>query len=105
MLNVTLTDRNGNTQEINCTPGQSLLDAIQEAGLYDLQALCGGSCSCATCHVYVSPDADDNHTLTNDDEDALLDGSNYRLPSSRLACQVIIDDDFNGRQILIAPEE
>jgi 2Fe-2S ferredoxin len=36
-------------------PGRTVMEVIRDAGFDELLALCGGCCSCATCHVYVDP--------------------------------------------------
>jgi 2Fe-2S ferredoxin len=53
MLKIALTDQSGVETLIDAEPGLSLMEIIPEAGFDELAALCGGSCSCATCHVYV----------------------------------------------------
>ncbi len=53
MPRVLVTDLSGRTKEITPEVGETLMEAIRDAGFDDLQAICGGCCSCATCHVYV----------------------------------------------------
>ncbi|MCA3254575.1 MAG: 2Fe-2S iron-sulfur cluster binding domain-containing protein, partial [Alphaproteobacteria bacterium] len=68
-------------------------------------ALCGGCCSCATCHVLV----DDAWTAAaggpNADENDLLDSSDHRGPTSRLSCQIQMTAALDGLRVTIAPED
>lgn len=79
------------------------MEAIRDNGFDEMLALCGGCCSCATCHVYV-----DNLELTSTicpDEDDLLDSSDNRTNKSRLSCQIKLTNDLEGLNVQIAPEE
>lgn len=97
--------RNGDEHSIVGEPGYSVMEVIRDAGLDELLALCGGSCSCATCHVYIA-----DHDLARLppiglDESELLGSSEYRAPSSRLSCQLSFGDALDGLRVTIAPAE
>jgi 2Fe-2S ferredoxin len=83
----------------------SLMEAIRDAGVDELLALCGGCASCATCHVYV--DLADLPRLApmTGDEDDLLDSSQYRMENSRLSCQIPFGAMLHGLRIVIAPDD
>ena len=68
------------------------MQSITDAGFAELLALCGGMCSCATCHVYIDPQQLDRLPPVGPDEDGLLAGSGHRRPNSRLACQLRTSD-------------
>ena len=68
-------------------------------------ALCGGCCSCATCHVYLDPAFADRLPAMSEDEDELLDGSDQRTEQSRLSCQIAFSDALAGLQVTIADED
>ena len=85
--------------------GVSLMAAIRAAGVDELLALCGGSCSCATCHVYVDETFLGQLPPIRNDEDELLDFSNHRAPNSRLSCQVPLTAALDGLCVTIAPED
>jgi 2Fe-2S ferredoxin len=53
-LNVTL--RTGETRVVQARPGISVMETIRDGGIDEILAICGGCCSCATCHVYVADD-------------------------------------------------
>jgi len=55
MPNITVTERTGGTSTLLVRSGISLMEALRECGIDEIQALCGGGCSCATCHVHLDP--------------------------------------------------
>jgi 2Fe-2S ferredoxin len=83
--------------------GSSIMETIRDAGLDELLALCGGCCSCATCHVYVDPAFARALPPMSQDENDLLDGSDYRTERSRLSCQIPFVDELDGLKLTIAP--
>ncbi|ALR21810.1 MULTISPECIES: 2Fe-2S iron-sulfur cluster-binding protein [Sphingobium] len=97
--------RDGAQQIINATADVSVMEAIRDAGFDELLALCGGCCSCATCHVYVDPAFAASLPPVSDDESDLLDGSPHRNDYSRLSCQVVMTDALSGLTVTIAPED
>ena len=92
-------------QEIARKPGINLMEAIRIAGLDELLALCGGCCSCATCHVYLSPEHGARFDAMSDDENDMLDSSDRRTEHSRLACQLMIPELAGKLGIVLAPED
>ena len=105
MPNIIITTRNRDEHVLAGQAGLSLMELIRNAGLDELLALCGGSCSCATCHVYVDPSFADRLAPTSADENDLLDGSNRRTERSRLSCQISVVDALDGLRVTIAPED
>lgn len=105
MPEVTVITRNGEPQTIAFTPGTTLMQAITEGGVYELQALCGGVCSCATCHVFVDPAFANQLDAVSEDEDGLLSGSGHRCGQSRLSCQIRLTAALDGLRVTIAPED
>jgi 2Fe-2S ferredoxin len=81
------------------------METIRDAGFDELQALCGGSCSCATCHVYVEESFRARLSPMSSDEDELLGSSSFRKPTSRLSCQIRLSPELDGIVLTIAPEE
>lgn len=105
MIKVAVTDRNGTSRTIEAGEGLSLMEAIRDAGFDQLLALCGGCCSCATCHVHVDPEFTDRLPAMTEDEDDLLDSSSDRDSTSRLACQVPLVASLDGIAVRIAAAE
>lgn len=81
------------------------MEALRDAGFEEILALCGGNCSCATCHVYVDPAAFAALPTMSADEDDLLDSSDHRLPHSRLSCQIKITEAVDQLAITLPPED
>jgi 2Fe-2S ferredoxin len=105
MIAVTITNRIGEDRLVKATEDPTLMEVIREHGFSELQALCGGCCSCATCHVYVDPSFSGRLPQMGADEDALLDGSSHRAHNSRLSCQIRIAPSLDGLRVTIAPED
>jgi len=94
----------GETRELDAEIGITAMMAIRDAGIEGMLALCGGVCSCATCHVYVDPGSEALLDEMSVDEDELLDGSIRRRENSRLACQILIIEARAGLRLTIADE-
>ena len=105
MTKLVIVDRSGAEREIDADNGVSVMEAIRDNGFDELLALCGGCCSCATCHVYVDPAFADKLPAVSADESDLLDSSDYRNETSRLSCQLQISDAVDGLRVTIAPED
>jgi 2Fe-2S ferredoxin len=105
MPRLTVTTRNGDTSEIDVSEGLTVMEAIRDNGFDELLALCGGCCSCATCHVHVDPAFADRLPAMSEDEDDLLESSDHRVATSRLGCQVPFTRDLDGLRVTIAPED
>ena len=104
MLEISVTNWGGETTSITVVGGISLMEAMRDSGYDGIMALCGGCCSCATCHVYI--DVSDNSLIPamGVDENELLESSEYRKANSRLSCQVMLTDGISGLKVTIAPE-
>ena len=102
-LNVTL--RDGTTRAVPATVGLSTMENIRDAGIDELLALCGGCCSCATCHVYVGEEWLAATGKVGLDEDDLLGSSDHRRANSRLSCQIPFTAALDGLSVTVAPED
>jgi ferredoxin, 2Fe-2S len=105
MINLTIKTRKGETRDIEGALGFTLMEAIRHADISELAAICGGSCSCGTCHVFVEEGPVEVKSPASEDEDALLGSSDHRRPQSRLACQVVLGESLDGLIVTIAPED
>jgi 2Fe-2S ferredoxin len=105
MPRLTVFVRSGASREIEGEPGLSLMEVIRDNDFDELSALCGGVCSCATCHVYISDLFASMLPTMSDDENDLLDSSSHRTPLSRLSCQIRLTDEMDGLRVQIAPED
>ncbi|HEX2763416.1 MAG TPA: 2Fe-2S iron-sulfur cluster-binding protein [Allosphingosinicella sp.] len=105
MAHLTIVGRDGTVKTVAGRAGWSVMENIRDAGFDELLALCGGCCSCATCHVYVDPEWLPALPPMGTDEDDLLDSSSERRPNSRLSCQIELDQALDGLRVTIAPED
>ena len=105
MPKLIVTTREGETSEIDVENGLTVMEAIRDNGFDELLALCGGCCSCATCHVHVDPAFADKLPAMSEDEDDLLESSDHRNETSRLSCQIEFTADLDGLKVQIAPED
>ena len=97
--------REGEEREIIGETGLSVMEVIRDAGIDEILALCGGCCSCATCHVHVDPDFAAKLKPMSPDEDDLLDSTSHRDAISRLSCQIDMTDALDGLKVRIAAED
>jgi 2Fe-2S ferredoxin len=105
MGSITVVQRDGTEQPIDGQEGHSVMENIRDHGIDELLAMCGGCCSCATCHVYVEPEFLARLPQMSDDENYLLDSSEHRKENSRLSCQIKFGPDLDGLKVTIAPED
>lgn len=105
MPRLTVITREGAERTIDAESDVSVMENIRAAGFDELLALCGGCCSCATCHVHVMAPWDDVVGPASSDEDDLLESSRYRNETSRLSCQIAMSDALDGLVVRIAPED
>lgn len=97
--------RSGAESTIDAAEGLTVMEAIRDNGFDELLALCGGCCSCATCHVHVDPSFADRLPKMSEDEDDLLESSDHRDANSRLGCQIPLTGDLDGLKVTIAQED
>lgn len=103
---ITVTDINGQVKEIELVSGLTLMELLRDAGYEEILAMCGGGCSCATCHVHI--DQLDGLTLApiEEDEEMLLEmADNYHAKKSRLSCQIELQEPHAGMHVTILEPE
>ena len=105
MGKIVVTDRAGEKHEFEVAAGDNVMEPLREID-EGVEALCGGMCSCATCHVFIEPQWAAKLEPAQDDELELLEETEtYRKDESRLSCQIEFRDEFDGLTFTIAPEE
>ncbi|MDE1145795.1 MAG: 2Fe-2S iron-sulfur cluster-binding protein [Azospirillaceae bacterium] len=97
---ITVVTRDGTGRAVDMEVGATLMEGLRDHGFDEVLAMCGGCCSCATCHVYVEP-----ASPPLEDEDDLLAGAAHRRDNSRLSCQIILSADHDGLRVAIPPED
>jgi len=109
MATIYVTDREGGDHVLEVDNGQNLMEPLREID-NGIEALCGGMCSCATCHVYVAPEWRDKlngiKPVSDDELDLLEDTECFEGEgSSRLGCQISMTEELDGIKLTVAPEE
>lgn len=97
--------RDGSEKTVEASAGTTVMEAIRDNGFDELLALCGGCCSCATCHVFVDEEFAARLPEMTEDENDLLDSSDHRQDNSRLSCQIPVSGELEGLRVTIAPED
>lgn len=97
-------DRDGAEHEIEAQPGLKVMEILRELD-YGVSAICGGMCSCATCHVVISPEWRDKLPAPMSDELDLLGELSHKTDGSRLSCQIEFTAALDNLQLTIAPGE
>ena len=105
MPKLVIVNRAGEEKAVDVASGLSVMEAIRDAGFDEMLALCGGCCSCATCHIHVDAAFADKLPAMSEDENDLLDSSDHRDATSRLSCQIHINDALDGLKVRIAAED
>jgi len=96
MAKITLTDSGGVSTVLEANPGDSVMETAVRNGVTGIVAECGGSLSCATCHVIVDETDFAELPPMEEMEDEMLWGTAVdRLPTSRLSCQIRVTDDMD----------
>lgn len=105
-VRVTLLDPVTGEHRIEGDVGSSLMEAATREGVTGIVAECGGSMSCASCHVFVDEAWTAQVGPPGDIEDELLDEAvTPRETTSRLSCQVVLAPQLDGLVVRIAPEQ
>lgn len=102
---INVTTRDGRAKAIEARAGDSLMENLRAGGIEEILALCGGCCSCATCHVYIGEEWLSALPPMDPDEDDLLSTTDVRRPNSRLSCQLTLNAALNGIELTVAPED
>jgi 2Fe-2S ferredoxin len=91
----------GSSQTVDASPGQSVMEAATGNLVRGIVGECGGSCSCATCHVYVDEAWYGRLPPPDEMEAGMLEGAIEPGPLSRLSCQIKVDDALDGLRVSI----
>jgi 2Fe-2S ferredoxin len=96
MTRITYIEPSGHRADVDVPEGWTLMQGATTNGVNGIEAECGGSCSCATCHCYVETLAE-RLDPPNETEQAMLDGvAAERRSNSRLSCQIKVRADLEG---------
>ena len=97
-------DHFGESKTINVDNGLSVMEGAIQNDIPGIDADCGGSMACATCHVYVDEKWFDKIPKAEDAEVDMIDMAFEPKKNSRLSCQIIVSDELEGLEV-ITPEK
>lgn len=103
MVSVRFICADGARVEASGTAGQRLLEVGQAAGM-PLEGTCEGQMACSTCHVVIADEWFGNLAPASDDEEDMLDLAAGVCRTSRLSCQIVLDDALDGIEVRIPGE-
>lgn len=104
MARIHVTDRAGESRVVEGRTGMSVMETLRDLE-NGVEALCGGMCSCATCHSFIDPAWQDRLPPRSDEEEELLSELEHFSENSRLTCQLVFSEELDGLTLTIAPEE
>lgn len=104
MAEINVTDVNGVEHVVEGDTGLTIMEILRDADV-GIAAICGGCCSCATCHIIVAPEWFDKVSKRDEDEIDLLQELEHRQDTSRLSCQVEFTPELDGIRVTVAPDE
>jgi|TARA_B100001939_G_C16639648_1_gene487041 2Fe-2S ferredoxin len=99
MPKITFKDHQGNSKTIDVDNGLSVMEGAIQKEIPGIDADCGGSMACATCHVYVSDEWINKISKPEDAEIDMIDMAYEPKKNSRLSCQIIVSDDLDGLEV------
>ena len=105
MVRLVVVDRESAEWAVEASAARTLMEAIRDSGYGNLLAVCGGCCSCATCHVHIERAYCTKLPDMKPEEDELLSTSLNRNQTSRLSCQLVVDENFDGMRVVVAQED
>ena len=96
MPKITYIEHNGKSHEIEVANGLTVMEGAVQNNIPDIDADCGGSCACATCHVYVNEKWFGKLSKKESAEEDMLDMAYEPKKFSRLSCQITVEDSLDG---------
>ena len=96
MLNVLFVSHTGVEYPVEAHAGDTVMTAALDNAVPGIEAECGGGCSCGTCHVYLDEAWLARAGEVTEMEEGMLDFVVERAPTSRLCCQITLDESLDG---------
>ena len=105
MPKVTYIEYNGTKFDVEVQDGWTLMQGATLNGVSGIEGECGGSCGCATCHIYIDKEWIGKLPTINDDEESMLDQAFNVKKESRLGCQIRLTEQMKGYKFTIVNED
>ncbi len=104
MPKITFIDQKGNSKTIDVANGLTVMEGAVQNNVTGIDADCGGSMACATCHVYVEDSWFNKISKAEEAENDMIDMAYNPKKNSRLSCQIIVSDELDGL-VVTTPEK
>jgi len=104
-MKITFATADGNRKTIYTPAEGSVMEAAMRSGIDEIWAECGGAATCGTCQVFVDPGWAGRLPAPGEDEQEILDMVLGRRPSSRLSCQIELDEALDGLVLELPAEQ
>ena len=105
MPKITYIEFTGKSHIIDVPKGLTVMEGAVQNNIPGIDADCGGSMACATCHVYVKEEWFNKLPKKEDGEEDMLDMAFEPKKNSRLSCQIIVSDELDGLTINIPSKQ
>ena len=105
MPKITYIDQSGFERTVDAETGATVMETAINNDVPGILATCGGSCSCATCHVYVDDDWLDKLPPPELEESDMLDTAHDLKDNSRLSCQIVVSEELDGLTVTTPPRQ
>ena len=92
-------DQKGNSKTIDVENGLTVMEGAVQNNIPGIDADCGGSMACATCHVYVEEKWLNKIPKAEEAEIDMIDMAYEPKKNSRLSCQIIVSDELDGLEV------
>ena len=99
MPKITYIEHNGKSHTIEIANGLSVMEGAVQNNIPGIDADCGGSMACATCHVYVKDDWFNKINEKSEGEDDMIDQAYEPKKISRLSCQITVSEELDGLEV------
>ena len=105
MPKITYIEDNGKSHTVDVQKGLTVMEGAIQNNIPGIDADCGGSMACATCHVYVKEEWLDKLPIKEDGEEDMLDMAFEPKKNSRLSCQLVVSDELDGLTVNIPSKQ
>jgi 2Fe-2S ferredoxin len=105
MPKITFIDQDGSARTVEAEIGSTVMETAINNDVPGILATCGGSCSCATCHVYIADDWFERLPAPEIEELDMLDTAHDLKETSRLSCQIKVTEELDGLTVTTPPRQ
>jgi 2Fe-2S ferredoxin len=105
MVSIIYVEHNGARHPVSIDEGSNLMIGATLNMVPGVEGMCGGICSCATCHCYIAEPWRSRLPPPAEGERAMLEAVSHRRESSRLGCQVVVTAEVEGLEVHLPPDQ